>query len=195
MDKRSLSAAEIRERVKKYLVQVRLPQETADVFYELKKKFAFYYGSYASRHSDPHISVLKITLPNTQELELKELVSESLSGISEFEIGINSLSTFPESGTIYYKIYDEGKLSIARERIVDSLISSSLKFRKPFREIYNPHLTIARELDPVGMSQAVEFLKDFPVDLHFNCRSISILKQTRQFTELIAEIPLSPGKN
>ena len=135
-------------RIYEYLLVLSPHQELWDKIMEVKRKFADEYRSEHARWSKPHVTLANFVQYEMIEEKLVNRLRMITMGVAPFKVELRNFGSFP-SHTIYINITT--KLQV--QNLVKEIRHESQRLMKLNNDnkphfILEPHLTIARKLQP-----------------------------------------------
>lgn len=157
-----------------YLLVIQPHADLYDKIMTCKNEFAEKYNAAAAAFGKPHITLLRFKQVLMAEEKITRYIGAIASGCPPMKIELNNFGSFP-SHTIYLNIV--GKQAIrymVRElKSVQRLVKGS---EKP-HFITEPHLTIARRLQPQQYEQAWKEYQHLPFSWLFIADHLLLLKR------------------
>ena len=131
--------------------------------------------NYPSAFAKAHISLFKYPDHHTESFLYQ--VDSEVSRQKAFHVHVRDLGVFKHgaNGTIY--------LNIEHKSPICDLVELWT------RKTINPHITIARNLEPNDFIKAREIVKDISYENDFICDRITVLKKTRGYWYSYLELP------
>lgn len=153
------------------------PQDIIRDVYAFKRQLWNCIGHYYdSAHSAAHLSLLQYEDRHNESLLYH--FSERISGIKPFNIHLKNFSFFKSNGTIFLEPVNKVEIYELHEKLTGDLIE--------------PHITIARNLDPKDFDLAWKRFKNLSYTNSFTCHCITVLKRMEGQWQLHSDLPLSP---
>src|SRR6478736_2488006 len=156
------------------------PKNVEEFVFSLKKRLRKKLGhGFQGEYSKAHISLFKYEDRHNESLLY--LFQSIACHFPSFDIQIHDCAIFThgESGTIYLKIPFDHKICALAEALCGAKI--------------NPHITIARNINPEDFKIAWDMLKNISFNEHFECDRITVLRRGPDDKwEFHIELPLKP---
>lgn len=163
------------------------------VIEEVKKRklqLAEKIGWYNSKNAVAHITICEFHSTETKIGILKKQIDRIASSFSPFEVELNEYSSY-SNGTFFIKPSENSKVEL--KKIMKEL-TTSLAIKKIYKS-NEPHLSIARKLNPENLSIASNLFQQ--IALSFLCDSIALRKfnsNLKQF-EIVTTFPFKNENN
>lgn len=135
-----------------FLIVITPPPEIGTYVHTLKSEFYQMYGSYESRHSNPHITICNFPMFEDRQDKIFSSLQKNLSGINPFELKLNGFDCFPKSKVIYLHVEQSGGLKSLNNFFVYN--KRQLRLGHNCHIVGDHHLTIAKGLHPDNFKSA-----------------------------------------
>ena len=154
-----------------FFLGLTLPEEFEEEVETLRRRFA-------APKTAPHITLIPpFTWPGT-DLELEQIISESIQGVSPFTIKAQGIGRFGRR-VIYIHVELSEELMGLYE-ILESGLERQGVVEKEKDRSYRPHITLATRLSPGEFNHYMEELQDYSPSEEFLCQQVALFKMTVQ---------------
>lgn len=166
--------------IKEYLLVVNPEKNICQQVMDEKNIFRKQYGG-SGILSKPHITVANFLAKEEMEETLLRWMHRIISTTKTFSVALNNYSGFPNANTLYLRVQDHQPFKqLAKElKVIDEMVKSNGLPKAHL--ISNPHLTIARRLDPPVYEKAMMDYSKKEFHAAFEVTELVLLKRTHQF--------------
>ena len=142
----------------RYLLGVSPSKELIEKVRDLKRLVADRIGPFRSDHSIAHITLLYAYVPMEYERDICECVARGIVGHAPFTLHFEGIKHFPDRKTIYIDPIEKESIVALRKSVRAHLRSDQRLKKLGVHATTQPHLTIARHLQPGQFEPAWEAL-------------------------------------
>ncbi|MBS1687637.1 MAG: 2'-5' RNA ligase family protein [Bacteroidetes bacterium] len=166
---------------------------TSDVNYS-KKKAAEILGSYAGKHSIPHISLASFSgNPLKEDLLVNEIRYHIMGRLKASFIWLEDYGCFPTSGTVYIKPKPKEYFESVLRTIYPALaVCSAVNKGRKLILYKEPHITIARGMNREKTNKLWDTFKDKKYENKFIADTLTLLRRdsANDLYKVVAEFKL-----
>ena len=161
---------------KLYSLVIHPPESILALVKSMKEQLASEIGWFNSKNSVGHITICEFKATEKQLENIKNQIERICNTLSAVEVHLNEFDSFP-NGAFFIAPDSDSKKSLKHimKRFHKSLLIPNML------KSDNPHLSIARRLQPENLSKANRLFTT--IDLNFVCDSVVL----RQFDESIKQ--------
>lgn len=159
-----------------YIMIVAPHQNLYEIIMDEKHDFTYKFNCKIASSTKPHITLLKFSQPEIVEDRVIKYFQQIARGQPHIEVNLKDYGSFP-SHTIYINVTSKAPLLHLSKSL--RKVRPLLKFRSEFRPFFltEPHLTIARRLEPWQFEKASLEYKNMKFTGHFVANKMTLLKR------------------
>ena len=181
-------------RLCEFLIILPLPKALQKQVSVFKEEFEVLYGGYNSRHSIPHITVCDFMLFEHRTLDTMMFFKKRLQSMYPIKLKVNGFNHFKSSKTVYLELDESSNYSELLTQV--DITRQMMRLRKNYFQSKVPHITIAKNLNPLVFEEAKEVFANREFQAEFEVDRMDVLKFdfiTRRY-QLFGSIPFSGRK-
>jgi len=164
--------------VYEYLLVISLPQAVVNDVKRYKHLVSNLCGRFDSQFSTAHITIANIFIPIEREAGLLEQIKETAKVHTKFKLSLQNFAAFENTRTIYLNpVKKEPILAITKTAVNKIIYGKVISKKKQLVYWKNPHLTIAKKLNPIQFKIAWQEFSKMKYQASFDVDCLTLLKR------------------
>lgn len=164
-----------------YLLIVHPDEKVFNKLKEEKENFSSDYNVNIAKKTLPHITVANFIAKESMEETLVKWMHKIISSQQNFTVMLNNFSGFPLSKTVYARVqsHEPFKQLVTSLKVINQYITGNGCL--PVKFISNPHLSIARSLQPNVYENAIMDYSHKTFNASFRVNELVLLKRQNKY--------------